>query len=346
MIRLNELLKERNLPSLLKREEMLDILQEEVYGHMPPKPDEVTWEVQEEYVKRFCANKASFSKVTIKSELLGQQFSFPMYCVIPKAEGKHPFFVHINFRDDVPDRYQPTEELVDNGFAVLSFCYNDVTKDNPDFTDGLAGVLYKDGERKPNDAGKIAMWAWATQRVMDYAQTLHNLDMNRSIVCGHSRLGKTALLTAATDERFAFAYSNDSGCAGSAITRGKQGETVKDICNKFSYWFCENYQKYIDKEHEMPFDQHYLIASISPRYVCVGSAVEDIWADPVSEMLGCVAASPAFEQCGAKGFICEDRLAEVGDMFFEGTIGYHMRRGTHYFSREDWLKLIKFICEK
>ena len=85
MIRLNELLKERNLPSLLKREEMLDILQEEMYGHMPPKPDEVTWEVQEEYVKRFCANKASFSKVTIKSELLGQQFSFPMYCVIPKA---------------------------------------------------------------------------------------------------------------------------------------------------------------------------------------------------------------------------------------------------------------------
>ena len=93
----------------------------------------------------------------------------------------------------------------------------------------------------------------------------------------------------------------------------------------------------------MPFDQHYLIASIAPRYVCVGSAVEDHWADPVSEMLGCVAASPAFENQGLKGFISEDRMSEVGDMFFEGNIGYHMRGGTHYFSREDWLKLMEFI---
>lgn len=287
---LTQILEKRNIPPLLQREDMLAILQEEVYGHMPPKPERVTWEIQEDYVKRFCANKASFSKVTITSELLGEKISFPISCVIPKAEGQHPFFIHINFRPDVPDRYQPTEELVDHGYAVLSFCYKDVTQDNGDMTEGLAGVLYKDGTRKANDPGKIAMWAWAAQRVMDYAQTLDNLDMSKNIVCGHSRLGKTALLAAATDERFQYAYSNDSGCAGAAITRDKQGETVADICNKFSYWFCENYQKYIGKEHEMPFDQHFLIASIAPRYVCVGSAVEDVWADPTSEMLSCVAA--------------------------------------------------------
>ena len=343
---LTQLLEQRGVPPLLEKEDMLAILQEEVYGQMPPKPERVTWEVQEDYVKRFCANKASFSKVTITSELSGEKFSFPVSCVIPKTEGKHPFFIHINFRPDVPDRYQPTEELIDHGYAVLSFCYKDVTQDNDDMTDGLAGILYKDGTRKANDPGKIAMWAWAAQRVMDYAQTLDNLDMSKSIVCGHSRLGKTALLTAATDKRFQYAYSNDSGCAGAAITRDKQGETVADICNKFSYWFCENYQKYIGKEQEMPFDQHYLIASITPRYVCVGSAVEDIWADPTSEMLGCVAASPMYETCGKTGFMCEDRLPEVGDMFFEGTIGYHMRGGTHYFSREDWLKLIEFIKTK
>ena len=343
---LTQILEKRNIPPLLQREDMLAILQEEVYGHMPPKPERVTWEIQEDYVKRFCANKASFSKVTITSELLGEKISFPISCVIPKAEGQHPFFIHINFRPDVPDRYQPTEELVDYGYAVLSFCYKDVTQDNGDMTEGLAGVLYKDGTRKANDPGKIAMWAWAAQRVMDYAQTLDNLDLNKSIVCGHSRLGKTALLAAATDERFQYAYSNDSGCAGAAITREKQGETVADICNKFSYWFCENYQKYISKEQEMPFDQHFLIASIAPRYVCVGSAVEDVWADPTSEMLGCVAASPMYETCGMTGFVSEDRVPEVGDKFFEGRIGYHMRGGTHYFSREDWLKLIEFIKTK
>ena len=91
----------------------------------------------------------------------------------------------------------------------------------------LPFILYKDGKRKPNDAGKIAMWAWAAQRVMDYAQTLVDvLDLKNGVVCGHSRLGKTALLAAATDERFAFVYSNNSGCSGAAVTRKKQGETA------------------------------------------------------------------------------------------------------------------------
>ena len=44
-----------------------------------------------------------------------------------------------------------------------------------------------------------------------------------------------------------------------------------------------------------------------------------------------------------KGFICEKFPAGNGDEFFEGNIGYHLRKGCHYFSREDWLKLIKFV---
>ena len=89
----------------------------------------------------------------------------------------------------------------------------------------------------------------------------------------------------------------------------------------------------------MPFDQHYLVAGIAPRKVLIGSAAEDHWADPISEQLCCVASSEAFE----KGFVCEKFPAEIGDEFFEGDIGYHLRKGLHYFSREDWLKLIKFV---
>ena len=29
--------------------------------------------------------------------------------------------------------------------------------------------------------------------------------------------------------------------------------------------------------------------------------------------------------------------------FFEGDVGYHLRGGLHYFGREDWQKLIKFV---
>jgi hypothetical protein len=323
---------------------MLNILLEEEYGYIPPRPDIINFKIDEKpLVNKFCAGKATLHKITAVCTFGEKIFSFPFYRILPTKKTKHPFFIHINFRPDVPDRYQPTEELVDNGFAVLSFCYNDVTKDNDDFTDGLAGILYENGKRNSNDCGKIAMWAWAAQRVMDYAETLSNvLDLDCAIVCGHSRLGKTALLAAATDERFKFAHSNDSGCSGAAITRGKVGEQLSNICKVFPYWFCENYLNYAKNDCTIPFDQHYLIASIAPRYVSIASAIEDTWADPNSEFLACVASSESFEN----GFICEDRLPIVGDIFFEGDIGYQLRDGTHYFSREDWLKLIHFINKK
>lgn len=332
---LNELLKARDLPALRSREEMLELLLREEYGFLPPKPDRLSWSVEENIVKNFCAGKAELSRVTLTAEFGEKSFSFPIYATLPAKPGKYPFFVHINFRPDVPDRYQPTEELIDHGYAALSFCYQDVTADDGNFEDGLAGVLFEKGKRRPADPGKIAMWAWAAHRVLDYAETLDCLDRSRATVCGHSRLGKTALLAAATDDRFYCGHSNDSGCCGAALSRGKGGESLAAICQRFPYWFCENFYRYADHEGQMPFDQHYLIASIAPRLAHVSSAFEDTWADPDSEYLACVAANG--------DFVCEDRLPRVGDVFHSGKIGYDLRAGKHYFSREDWLHLMEFL---
>ncbi len=337
---LSEALRERNLPALTNRETMLRILQEEIYGFLPPPPDAVSFTVERDTIRRFCGGKCYLHRVTVDCTLGGKTFSFPFFAAMHDDGERHPFFIHINFRDCVPDRYMPTEELTDNGFDVLSFCYKDVSSDDGDFTNGLAGVLFPDGKRKPTDAGKIALWAWAAQRVMDWAQTQPDaLDLSMGVVCGHSRLGKTALLTAATDTRFAVGYSNDSGCSGAALARGTHGETVRDICKNFPFWFCERYLQYADHEENMPFDQHFLIASIAPRFALVGSASEDDWADPVSEQLGCLAAAPAFPA----GFVCPDRPAETGEAFLDGGVGYHLRRGRHCFTRDDWHRLMEFV---
>ncbi len=339
---LKEMLKERNVPDLKTREEMLDLIQSQLFGFMPQKPEKISFKVEEKVIPNFCAGNAVCNKVTAHCIIDGKKFSFPFLATLPTDDEKHPFFIHINFRSENPDRYMPTEELIDNGFAVFSLCYTDVTSDDCDFTNGLAGVLFPNGERSDTDCGKIAMWAWAAQRVMDYAETLpEKLDLNCGTVCGHSRLGKTALLAGATDERFAFSYSNDSGCSGAAIARGtaEGGERVSDIWRRFSFWFCKNYEKYVNNENTMPFDQHYLVASIAPRKVLIGSASLDKWADPLSEILCCVASSDAFNN----GFKYEDRPPQVDDKFFEGDLGYHMRKGLHYFSRLDWLRLIEFI---
>ena len=51
---INEL-KERRVPKLLPREEMLNILLEEEYGRIPSVPDDISFEVKENIIKNFCA---------------------------------------------------------------------------------------------------------------------------------------------------------------------------------------------------------------------------------------------------------------------------------------------------
>ena len=337
---LQPLLEQRNLPALKSREEMLDILQKEMYGYIPEAPKDVTYTVQEDTIENYAAGKARIHKVTISGTVNGNPFSFPFITAIPKSEEKVPFFVHIAFSSSNTSRFQPTEELIDNGYAVLFFNYEDVASDDSKFDNGVCTALYPDGKREGSDAGKIAIWAWAAMRVMDYAETklADQLDMSRSIVCGHSRLGKTALLAGAYDTRFQFVYSNDSGCTGAALSRFKTGEDLHRVLNAYRFWYAPNFAKYDYGEYNLPFDQHYLLACVAPRKLLVGSAAKDSTADPLSEQLACLAASPAFEN----GFACTV-VAKAGEEYFEGDIGYHMREGTHYFHREDWQKLMKFV---
>ena len=325
----------------LEKGEIVDLLLREEYGYLPPAPISVKAELVERD-KRFCAGKADLEIYNLVCDCDFGSFSFPIRVVIPKKNVPVPAFVHINFRPNVPDIYQPTEEIVDAGYAVLSFCYKEVTSDDGDFTSGLAGLVYPDGKRDPDSCGKLGLWAWAAMRVLDYALTLDSIDHSKVSVTGHSRLGKTALLAGMLDERFYCAISNDSGCSGASIARDNDGETVKKIVDRFPYWFCENYYKYSDNEDAMPFDQHFLVAANYPHRVYVASAEDDAWACPKNEFLSCTLASDFYKKRGGKGFPA-DALPECGKPILGGDVGYHIRKGTHYQSREDWNYYIKFI---
>jgi len=342
---LKEKIENLPMPNGMKWEEIITLLLKEEYGFLPKAPVAVKACVEQEKTQpNFCAGKAKLERILLTCQTENGPFTFPVTFTCPtRMEGPIPCVIHINFRDLVPDRYEPSEEIVDAGYAVLSFCYENVTKDNGDFTDGLAGVVYPDGKRLPDQCGKIGLWSWAASRVMDYALTLPQLDHSRITVAGHSRLGKTALLTGALDHRFFCAHSNDSGCSGASLARENQGETIADICRNFPYWFCGNYTKYVKKEDTLPFDQHFLLAANAPHRVHVSSAQEDAWADPANEYLSCVAASSYYEEQGLTGFVHPDRMQEPGETFHQGRIGYDMRTGTHYFSRVDWQNLIAFL---
>ncbi len=355
-----EKVKERHLPDVLtfkngkevenplmlrkRREQIIHLLRSQVYGFPPPLPTKVDYLVKWRKEDAF-AGKSIHMCVDIKFETSKGKFSFPINLIIPKKISPAPLLLHIAFRPDIPDKYYPVEEIVDNGFATASFCYKDVAPDTDDgFVGGLAGIFNRDN--RSDQWGKISLWAWAAQRVMDYLQTLKEIDSKRIAVVGHSRLGKTALWCAAQDERFIAGVSNCSGCSGAALSRGKNGEQIKDITDTFPYWFCKNYQRYRENEEKMPFDQHFLLAAIAPRVVYVGSAQSDDWADPESEFLACVAASRVYELLGLKGLVTEDKMPEPGIRLHKGQVGYHIREGGHFFSRDDWKCIMDYMNEK
>ena len=361
---LNELLKERDLLGILemndktpvtrdnwraRRDEMKTLLETYSYGVTPPAPDSVWAEIVSEDDHAY-AGKVLQQRINISFDTPGGVFTFPIVLFVPKKYPNAPVFLHLAFRRELPDRYVPVEEITDSGFALAVLCYEDVVNDGHfgDFSDGLALCFGTDCSRGKTVWGKIGMWAYGASRALDYLLTRTDIDAKRTAVIGHSRLGKTALWTAAQDERFWCAISNDSGYGGAATSKHGHGERVRDFLRAGSWdWYCENFKDYVDeKEDEKPYDQSFMLAMIAPRYLCVGSAVEDRGADPESEFLTTLWASQAWEILGVPGLLTPDKLPEAGDAFQKGSISYHMRPGGHFLSREDWLHYIDFLKNK
>lgn len=324
------------------RKTLLGRLAQEEYGILPPAPESIRTELLERRDQAF-GGKAVHELHSLTCDTPGGPFTFPFHLILPsECADEVKIFLHVTFSRDVPDAYFPVEEILSEGFGMASFCYEDVVPDKPDgLSEGLAGLFGAD-QRAGNGCGAIGYWSWAAQRVMDYLQTRPSVDRERIAVVGHSRLGKTALWCAATDERFHLAVSNESGCSGAAITREKAGERVENITGTFPHWFCPNYRKYAGAEDKMPFDQHFLLAAIAPRLLYVASAQGDQWADPQSEFLGCAAASSAYAMHGLHGFITPDAFPVPGTVLQEGEVGYHLREGDHSFMPEDWRKIMDF----
>lgn len=333
-------LKKRNLPDFLvldgreitdaeqweqNRAQMQSTICRELYGFMSFRDCSVSGETVK-FAEDGYGGKAVIETVLIRVSTVRGVCCFPVRLAIPKEVQKPAVFLNMT---GFPGT-EIVEELIDCHYAAVTVFYQDIMPDRPEAEmEGVGGLC----EKTPYIGwGKIAMWAYGISRVTDYLMTRQDIDTGRIAVVGHSRLGKAALLSAALDPRCSLVISAGSGAGGAALFRGKTGERIENLSK---HWFCGNMQKYAFHPELLPFDQHFLLALAAPRRVYISSASEDDWADPRSEFLSCAAATPAYEFLGLDGLVCRG-YPKVGEVLQEGHIAYHMRKGTHALTREDW----------
>ena len=336
-----------------RRPEILELFRTHVYGRMPVgRPDSLRFQTIESTAGAIDGT-ATRKQVKISFRGPGGAGAINLVLFVPTKAKPAPCFLLICNRGAtnidptraVKSPFWPAEQIVARGYAAAAFLNADVDPDfNDGFTNGVHGIFDPPGVKRPADAwGTIAAWAWGASRVMDYFETDPDIDAKRVAVIGHSRGGKTALWAGAEDERFAFVISNDSGCGGAGLARRRQpkAETIAAITRSFPYWFCESYRRYTNREDDLPLDQHMLAALIAPRLLCIGSATEDLWADPEGEFLCGVEASRVYELLGKEG-LKASAWPPADSPRHDGSIGYHVRTGKHGLTEYDWQRYMDF----
>ncbi|MHB1035382.1 MAG: alpha/beta hydrolase family protein [Pirellulales bacterium] len=355
-----------------RRPELKMLFQHYMYGKMPPAPERI--EAKVERVKQLFDGKATKKEVTISFGPAGTP-PIHLLMVVPNAKKPAPAFLGLNFHGNhtvladtsvaMPTVWMPSstpgavdhrateagrgaqvdvwdaEEIIDRGYALATFYHGDLDPDRNDPTDGVQPHYLKPGEKRPSDDwGTIAAWAWGASRAVDYLRTDGDIDAARIAVVGHSRNGKAAIVAAAFDERIALAIPHQAGCGGTAPSRGKIGESVKQINNSFPHWFDDEFKKFNDQPDRLPFDQHLLVALVAPRPILLSNATEDTWANPAGQFEMLQAAEPVYRLLGAGGLDAKT-MPEPGRLV-ASRLGYYIRPGKHSMGKEDWKVFLEF----
>ena len=248
-------------------------------------------------------------------------------------------------------RYQyPLDEFLRRGYALLTACYAEIAPDPETVAKqqeiSISRVFDLWGPRDPSRTDNpmtLGAWAWGLMRGMDMIEDIPALDATKVMVTGCSRLGKTALLAGAFDERFALVVPVQTGSGGVPMTKHitPDKESIASETSTYTTWFCPKYATWAGHEAEMPFDQHMLLSLVAPRPLLV-LGFNNLWFDAYGEFLSVQAASPVWSFLG-KDSTFGDAFPDTGVSNAIGTnLGYARRDGDHGVNAQDWEWILSF----
>lgn len=354
-----------------RRPELQALFQHYMYGTPPPTPNRVQSTI-DRVDKKFFGGKATLKEVTLAFGAADTPRLHVLLVVPNTRKQPAPVFLGLNFCGNhtlvsdpavaLPTRWMPKscpgcvdnratdagrgaqvdvwalEQSIDRGYAVAAIYNGDIEPDRPEAAEGIRAIYAKAGNK--SDWATIRAWAWGLSRAVDYLVTDKDIDAKRIAVVGHSRLGKTALVAAAFDERFALAIPLQAGCGGTAPSRGKIGESVRRINDSFPHWFNGEFKKFNEQPERLPFDQHCLVALCAPRPVLLANATEDTWANPAGQFEMLPAADPVYRLLGVEG-VATKQMPEIGKLI-DSKLGYYIRPGKHSMTKGDWKVFLDF----
>lgn len=230
----------------------------------------------------------------------------------------------------------PLEDIISTGYGFAAIYPSEFVPDNAPRGLAVIEALFPDTPAQDRP-GALAIWSAQSIWLADKLKS--DMDVRKVVTYGHSRFGKTALISAAFSKNIDAVIAHQSGTGGASVVRDDVGESIGAITESYPQWFSPHLKAYGDNPSALPVDAQHLLALIAPRPILLGNARRDVWSDPNGAFLAAQQADKIWEGYGLEGLNQEG----LNDFNPDAEIAFWQRPGTHGIVKEDWPAFLAFM---
>ena len=187
--------------------------------------------------------------------------------------------------------------LLGRGYVAVGFAGSDFNDDTSDLPDLYPEYTF----------AKLPRRAWSIKAVLDYLETVPQVDMDRVAVYGFSRDGKMATIAAALDERIDGVLAGSTGVGGTLPFRlageRNHAESVESTTRMFPDWFHPRLRFFSGRDDRLPVDGNLLVALVAPRACLIHFNLNDEVGNTFGNEAAFRNVQPLYKLLGAPGNI-------------------------------------------